>query len=159
MTDEGPRPITPAGYAKLERELQDLWHQERPKLVNEVADAAALGDRSENAEYIFGKKRLREIDRRIKYLSKLLDRLQVIDPKRNEKEQADFGATVHVEDEDGNAKRYTLVGEDEIEAKQGRISLKSPIGRALLGKMVGDEVTVRRPKGEVELVIERIEYL
>lgn len=152
------RPITPAGYDRLDRELQDLWHQERPRIVNEVADAAALGDRSENAEYIFGKKKLREIDRRIKHLSSLLDRLQIIDPRKNAKDSVDFGATVQVEDEDGESKQYTLVGEDEIEAKLGRISLKSPIGRALFGKTVGDEVTVRRPKGEIDLQIKEIHY-
>lgn len=156
---DAKRPITPAGYEKLDRELRDLWHQERPRIVSEVSDAAALGDRSENAEYIFGKKKLREIDRRIRYLSNLLDQLQVIDPKTNAKAKVDFGATVQVEDEDGNKMRYTLVGEDEIEAKQGRISLKSPIGRALLGKETNDEVTANRPKGEINLSIQKIEYL
>mgnify|MGYP001146660840 CR=1 FL=1 len=97
-TDAPKRPITPAGYAKLDDELQRLWRQDRPKIVQEVSDAAAMGDRSENAEYIFGKKKLREIDRRVKYLSQLLDRLTVIDPASNAQDRVDFGATVTIED-------------------------------------------------------------
>lgn len=152
------RPITPEGYARLDKELRDLWHQERPRIVQEVSDAAALGDRSENAEYTFGKKKLREIDRRVKYLSNLLDRLDVIDPKDNAKGRVDFGATVTAEDEDGKQRVYQIVGEDEVDAKQGRISMKSPMGKALLNKRVDDDVLVERPAGDLELMITKIEY-
>ncbi len=152
------RPITPAGYARLEKELDQLWHHERPKVVQEVSDAAALGDRSENAEYVYGKKRLREIDRKVKYLSGLLDRLEVVDPKTVRSERVQFGATVEVEDEDGERRTYHLVGEDEVEAKARRISMKSPVGKALLGRRVGDEVLVQRPAGEIALVLTSIRY-
>jgi len=153
-----PRPITPDGYAKFERELQRLWHEDRPKIVDEVADAAALGDRSENAEYIYGKKKLREIDRRMKYLSDLLEKLTVIDPKQNRKKTVDFGCTVEVEDEDGNARTYRIVGEDEVDAKNGQISMKSPVGKALLNREVGDVVVVERPAGELELEVVALRY-
>lgn len=152
------KPITPEGYARLDKELQELWHQDRPRVVQEVSDAAALGDRSENAEYIYGKKRLREIDRRVRYLSGLLDRLEVIDPKTVSSDRVEFGATVEAEDEDGNLVRYQIVGEDEVEAKRKRISTKSPVGRALMGRRVGDDVLVHRPAGELELVITAITY-
>ncbi len=153
-----PRFITPQGHAKLDKELQDLWHRERPRIVQEVHDAAAQGDRSENAEYVFGKKRLREIDRRVKYLSSLLDRLKVVDPKDNKKDVVDFGATVTIEDEEGRVRTYQLVGEDEVDAKAGRISMKSPMGKALLNKEVGDDALVNRPAGEMEIVITKLVY-
>ena len=152
------RPITPDGYARLERELQDLWHQERPRIVNEVSEAAALGDRSENAEYIYGKKRLREIDRRMKYLTELLKKLTVIDPAKNGSDRVDFGATVTIEDEEGRVRTYQIVGEDEVDAKNGRISMHSPVGKALLKRRVGDDVLVQRPAGELEMVIVSLEY-
>ncbi|HJL41383.1 MAG TPA: transcription elongation factor GreB [Myxococcales bacterium LLY-WYZ-16_1] len=152
------RPITPEGYARFEKELQRLWHEDRPKIVQEVSDAAALGDRSENAEYIFGKKKLREIDKRMKYLSELLERLTVIDPAANAKDRVDFGATVEVEDEEGRVRTYQIVGEDEVDAKAGRISMKSPVGKSLLNQREGDNVLVDRPAGEIELVIRSITY-
>lgn len=152
------RPITPAGYRRFEDELQQLWHGDRPKIVQEVSDAAALGDRSENAEYIYGKKKLREIDRRIRELSLLLDKLTVIDPKTQKSDKIQFGATVEVEDEDGQARTYMLVGEDEVDGKMGRISMVSPIGKALLNKKVGDNVLVVRPAGELELTITAFRY-
>lgn len=152
------RPITPEGYARFEKELQRLWHEDRPKVVQEVADAAALGDRSENAEYIFGKKKLREIDRRMKYLSDLLEKLVVIEPAANAKDRVDFGATVDVEDEDGRKRTYQIVGEDEVDAKTGRISMKSPMGKALMNRRPGDVVLVDRPAGELELEIQAIRY-
>lgn len=158
MSGGHARPITPEGYARLEAELQRLWHQERPAVVREVSDAAALGDRSENAEYIYGKKRLREIDRRVRYLSNLLERLQVVDPRSVRSERVAFGATVEVEDEDGRSSVYQIVGEDEVDAKNRRISAKSPVGQALWGKKVGDDALVLRPAGELELVITRIRY-
>lgn len=150
--------ITPDGHARLNKELQDLWHRERPRVVQEVHDAAALGDRSENAEYVFGKKRLREIDRRVKYLSNLLNRLKVVDPKDNKKDTVDFGATVTIEDEEGRVRTYQLVGEDEVDAKLGRISMKSPMGKALLNKAVGEDALVNRPAGEIEIVITKLVY-
>jgi transcription elongation factor GreB len=152
------RKITPQGFAKLNKELQDLWRGERPRIVQEVHDAAALGDRSENAEYIFGKKRLREIDRRVKHLSGLIERLTVVEPKDNAKSTVDFGATVTIEDEEGRVRTYRLVGEDEVDAKAGQISMKSPMGKALLGKEVGDDGTVHRPAGEIEIVITALDY-
>ena len=160
MADKKPkRPITPAGYARLDKELQDLWRDERPRIVQEVSDAAALGDRSENAEYQYGKKRLREIDRRVRYLSNLLERLTVVDPKDNAQDRVDFGATVTIEDEEGRVRTYQLVGEDEVDAKQGRISMKSPMGKALLNKREGDDTVVQRPAGEMELIVTKIAYV
>lgn len=152
------RPITPQGYARFEDELQRLWRQDRPRVVQEVADAAAMGDRSENAEYIFGKKKLREIDRRVKYLSELLEKLTVIEPASNAKDRVDFGATVKVQDEEGRVRTYQIVGEDEVEAKEGRISMKSPMGKALMNQRKGDLVVVQRPAGELELEVLSITY-
>lgn len=153
------RPITPRGLAQLEQELRDLWHVDRPRVVQEVSEAAAHGDRSENAEYIYGKKRLREIDRRVQYLTRTLESLEVIDPVANAKDTVDFGATVVVEDEDGRERTYQIVGEDEVDAKKGRISTKSPMGRSLLGRRVGDDTIVQRPAGDLELILLRIEYI
>jgi transcription elongation factor GreB len=152
------RPITPAGFQKFTQELERLWHQDRPKIVQEVADAAAHGDRSENAEYIYGKKKLREIDRRIREISELLDIIQVVEPKSMRSTVVKFGATVEVEDADGNRKTYQIVGEDEVDAGSGRISMKSPMGRALMNKKVGDIAVVARPAGEIELEIAAIRY-
>ncbi|MEO1336290.1 MAG: transcription elongation factor GreB [Myxococcota bacterium] len=157
-TGMAARPITPAGYARLERELQDLWHKERPKIVNEVSEAAAMGDRSENAEYTYGKKRLREIDRRMKFLTELLKKLKVIDPADNASDRVDFGATVTIEDEEGRVRTYTIVGEDEVDAKNGRISMRSPVGKALLKRKVGDDVLVQRPAGEIEMTLIELKY-
>jgi transcription elongation factor GreB len=150
--------ITPDGAAKLQAELKQLIEVERPKTVDEVATAAAHGDRSENAEYKYGKLRLRDIDRRIRFLQKRLDAIEVIDPKKQSGRVVFFGATVEVEDEDGARKHYTIVGEDESEPKLGKISYASPIGRALLKRKVGDTVLVRRPAGEIELEITKIDY-
>ncbi|HVU00874.1 MAG TPA: transcription elongation factor GreB [Polyangiaceae bacterium] len=145
--------ITKEGAKRLADELRKLVEVDRPRVVQEVSDAAAQGDRSENAEYIYGKKRLREIDRRIQFLQKRLDAAVVV---RAEEQRADvvvFGATVEVEDEDGKRACYTLVGADESEPGRGRLSWKSPVGRALLKKRVGDVVLVQRPAGEIELEI------
>ncbi len=151
--------ITPSGAKKLTEELNQLVRIERPKTVDEVATAAAHGDRSENAEYKYGKLRLKEIDRRMRFLNKRLDSAVVVDP--NTQEQRDvvfFGATVTVEDEDGEEKIYQLVGEDETEPKLGRISWRSPIGRALLKRKVGDFVTVKRPAGDLEIELISVRY-
>jgi transcription elongation factor GreB len=151
--------ITPEGERTLRKELVFLWHEERPRVVKGVADAAAEGDRSENAEYIYGKKRLREIDRRIKYLSERLDALTVvtIDPARTP-ERVVFGAYVDVIDEDGNEKTLRIVGPDEFDGDKNFISMDSPIGRALMKKQEGDVVHVERPIGDVELEIASIRF-
>lgn len=153
--------ITPAGAQKLKAELQHLLRVERPKVTAEVSFAASLGDRSENAEYIYGKRRLREIDRRLRWLEKRIERLTVVDPKeQTERGKVFFGATVTLEsDEDGAKVTYQLVGPDETDLKLGRISVESPVARALLGRKKGDSVTVRRPKGEVDFTIVGLKYV
>lgn len=152
------RYITPGGYRRLEAELNDLWRVERPRVVEEVAVAAAHGDRSENAEYIYGKKKLREIDRRIRFLSKLLDRLTVVEPDPRRRGRVFFGATVTVADEEGVESTYKIVGPDEIDLRARHISVDSPMGRALIGKAEGEETIVRRPAGEAELTVVSISY-
>lgn len=152
------RPITPAGRRRFEDELRRLWHEDRPRIVQEVADAAALGDRSENAEYIYGKRKLREIDRRIGYLNQLLERLEAIEPKTMKADHVRFGATVEIEDEEGQRRVYQIVGEDEVDAKSGRISMKSPVGKALLKKKVGDVAVISRPAGEIEVELIALRY-
>ncbi len=151
--------ITPEGAAKIEAELEALWKVERPRVTQEVHDAAALGDRSENAEYIYGKKRLREIDRRVKFLRDRLEALTVVHPR----EVADasriyFGAWVTLEDEAGETRRYRLIGPDETDMERGFISIESPMGRALMGKYDGDTVSVKRPAGLAEFSIVKVEY-
>jgi transcription elongation factor GreB len=150
--------LTPDGAKKLADELKHLLTVERPKVVQEVTDAALQGDRSENAEYIYGKKRLREIDRRIRFLSKRLDSAVVV---KNEDVRADFvafGALVEVVDENGKRSAYRLVGPDESDPAKGFISFKSPLGQALLKRKVGDVVTVRRPAGDIDVEILSIRY-
>ena len=156
----GPRSkyITPEGYKALRDELDHLWTVERPKVTQEVADAAAMGDRSENAEYIYGKKRLREIDRRLRFLAKRIEELVVVKPPENPDETVRFGAYVEVEDEDGEVAEYRIVGADEFDPARRWISVDSPVGKALLGKRVDDEVTVRRPKGEAVFVVLGVRY-
>jgi transcription elongation factor GreB len=154
------RYITRKGAERLHDELLRLLNVERPKVTAEVSAAAAQGDRSENAEYLYGKKRLREIDRRIHFLQRRLDSSTVVDPtEQQDRSRVFFGATVTLEDEDGRKATYQLVGPDETDTKGGRISLDSPIGRALLKKQKGDAVVVQRPKGEVELTILEIRYV
>jgi transcription elongation factor GreB len=155
-----PTYITATGAKSLAAELRNLAEVTRPKVVQEVADAAAQGDRSENAEYIYGKKRLREIDRRIRYLSKRLDDLHVVPDAHcpPETSKVYFGASVTVEDEDGVQKRYQLVGPDEARPETGRLSYQSPLGKVLMAKRVGDVVTFQRPAGTVELEVLAIEY-
>ncbi|HFE47151.1 MAG TPA: transcription elongation factor GreB, partial [Nannocystis exedens] len=143
----------PEGFAKLRGELDYLWRTERPRVTNEVSAAAALGDRSENAEYIYGKKRLREIDRRVRYLGKRLEALTVVKPSNKLGDRVIFGAWVSLEDEEGRGFCYRLVGPDEWDADSGQISIVSPIGRALLGREVDDIVVVTRPRGPIALTI------
>jgi transcription elongation factor GreB len=153
-----PNYITPAGAKRLQEELGHLRSKERPKVVQEVADAAAQGDRSENAEYIYGKKRLREIDRRMHFLTRRLESAVVVAPDSQKGDRVFFGAIVEVEDEDGKTALYQIVGEDEIDLAHGRISWRSPIGKSLLKKMAGDTVLLRRPSGEMELTIVSVRY-
>jgi len=149
--------LTPEGLARLRGELQALLGDERPKIVHAVNVAAAMGDRSENAEYIYGKRRLREIDRRIRFLQKRLDNVEVVDPAKSPTDKVAFGGWVQVADEDVQGKStkrwYQIVGEDEIDPQRGRITFSSPLGRALLGKQVGDYVKVQKPGGAAEVEI------
>src|SRR5687767_11782570 len=151
--------ITPEGHKRLVDELTHLATVERPKIVREVSDAAAEGDRSENAAYIYGKRRLREIDRRAGFLQRRLELVEVVDGRKQSRARVFFGALVECEDEDGERLTYQVVGVDEVEAKAGRISWQSPVGKALLGKQVGDTVRVTWHAGERELAIEAIRYL
>jgi len=152
----GARYITPEGFRRLQDELERLWKVERPRVTAEVSAAAAQGDRSENAEYIYGKKKLREIDRRLRFLSKRLDSLTVVPPKAHA-ERIFFGAWVTVE-EDGEEATYRIVGPDEFDVRAGKISVDSPLAKALLGKREGDEVVVQRPRGQAELVVVGLRY-
>jgi transcription elongation factor GreB len=156
-----PNYITPAGFKRLVDELLKLKTVERPRVVQEVSDAAAQGDRSENAEYIYGKKKLREIDRRMRWLGKRIDAAQVVNPaEQPEKNRSRvfFGATVVLEDDDGGTQTLSLVGEDEIAVAEGRISWRSPIGSALLRKAEGDEVRVKTPAGVKTFTIDQVRY-
>ena len=144
--------ITAEGLKRLQDEFDHLWRVERPKVVQSVSDAAAEGDRSENAEYIYGKKRLREIDRKLKHLGGRLKVLKVATPPAKPG-AVSFGCWVTYEEEDGNERCYQLVGADEFDVSQGRISIDSPVGQALLQKKIDDEVTIRRPSGELTVYI------
>jgi len=159
-TERPPRSryITPAGQRKLQEEFDRLWIEERPRVTREVSEAAAQGDRSENAEYIYGKKRLREIDSRLEFLTKRLDELKVVVPEERSDGKVYFGAWVTLEDEAGDEVEYQIVGPDEFDVETRRISMDSPMGRALLGKSEGDEVTVSRPKGDAVFEIVAVRY-
>lgn len=150
--------ITRAGYDELERELRFLWKEERPRVTQAVSEAAALGDRSENAEYIYGKKRLREIDRRVRFLTKRLEQLSIVYPSPQQAGKVFFGAWVDLEDEAGEIITYQLVGPDEFNVRQNKISIDSPMSRSLLGKVVDDEVKVVTPTGERFYLICDIRY-
>jgi len=152
--------ITPAGYKRLTDEFDFLRAKKRPEVVSALADAAAEGDRSENAEYIYRKRQLRDIDRRLRFLSKRLDHVVIDDPREQKRrDRVFFGATVTVEDDAGETCTYRIVGVDEIDGTAGDISWKSPVGRALLGRGTGDTVTVRWHAGLRELTIAEIDYL
>lgn len=150
--------ITPEGERRLKEELTHLLYTERPRVTKGVAEAAAEGDRSENAEYIYGKKKLREIDKKIEFLTKRLEVLKVVVPEERDDGRAFFGAYVTVEDDEGETLEYRIVGPDEADPDGGSISMDSPIGRALLGKREGDEVRVVRPKGAAVLSLVRVRY-
>ena len=150
--------ITRAGWERLDQELKFLWKDERPKITRSVSEAAAQGDRSENAEYIYGKKRLREIDRRVRFLMKRLDELTIVYPEKQQEGKVYFGAWVTLINEEDETKIYRLVGPDEWDVKQGDISINSPMARALLGKQVDDEVVVQTPEGEKIFDVVAIRY-
>ena len=158
--DESRKPglITAAGYRALQQEAEQLWTVERPKVVKEVAIAAAEGARSENAEYIYGKRKLAEIDHRLAFLGKRLDVLKVAAERPVDDGRVQFGAYVTLEDEDGTEHCYQIVGSDETDAAQRRISMDAPLALALIGKRIGDEVTVVRPKGEIGYTITHVQY-
>ena len=142
----------------MRAELEQLWTVERPRVTQEVSDAAAQGDRSENAEYIYGKRRLREIDRRVRFLSKRLDNVTVVNEPPSDPGRVFFGAHVTVEDDAGERRTYRIVGGDESDVDKGWISIDSPVARACLGKRCDDTVTVRDPRGEIEYTIIDVRY-
>ena len=150
--------MTPFGFKKLRDELNHLLKVERPETTKVVQWAASLGDRSENADYKYGKKKLREIDSRIRFLTKKINSAVVIDPISIDTEKIQFGATVIVEDQEGEEKEFSIVGADEINPTKGLISWNSPIGKSLIGKEEGDEVQVRTPSGIKDFEIINIEY-
>ena len=150
--------ITPEGHKHLSEELSYLWKIKRPEVTQAVATAAAMGDRSENAEYIYGKKQLRQLDSRIRFLAKRLSELVVVDRKPSDTSRVFFGAWVEIEDSDGNMYRYRIVGPDEFDADKGFISIDSPMAKALLRKTEGEEVIVRRPDGTVSFIVTSICY-
>lgn len=150
--------ITPEGLEKLKAEYAKLFHEERPKLVEVIAWAASNGDRSENADYQYGKRRLREIDSRLRFLTLRLENAFIVDPKTLTGKTVVFGATVTVTDEDEKQHTYQIVGEDESDISKGRISWKSPVAKALLGKKEGDEAVIRKPAGEEAVIIEKVEF-
>ena len=153
------RYITPEGLARIRSEYDELFGVERPKVVETVSWAASLGDRSENADYIYGKRRLREIDRRLGYLARIMKQAKVVDPARQEvRDQVRFGATVELADEDDNRRTLTILGDDEADASSGRIGWSAPLARALIGARVGDERIVRLPAGEKSYEVLAITY-
>jgi len=161
MADSPPRFITPDGFARIRAEYDVLFGIERPKTVETVSWAASLGDRSENADYLYGKKRLREIDRRLAYLAKIMKQAKVVDPAKQAQEVRDqvrFGATVELADEDDNRRILTVVGDDEADATAGRIGWSAPLARALIGARVGDERIVYLPAGEKSYEVIAINY-
>src|SRR6185369_14940319 len=158
MSDR-PRFITPEGLARIRAEYEELFGVERPKIVEVVSWAASLGDRSENADYLYGKKRLREIDRRLAYLAKVMKAAKVVDPaKQEDRNQVRFGATIEIADEDDNRRTLTIVGDDETNASAGRIGWSAPLARALIGAKIGDERIVRLPAGEKSYEVIAIRY-
>jgi transcription elongation factor GreB len=150
--------ITPEGRKHLSEELSYLWKIKRPQVTLAVAEAAAMGDRSENAEYIYGKKQLRQIDSRIRFLSKRLGELIVVDRVPDDTSKVFFGAWVEIEDTDGNVYKYRIVGPDEFDPDKNFISIDSPMAKALLRRTEGDEVVVSRPNGKVKFVVTSIRY-
>ena len=155
----GPNYITPAGYKVLRDEQDQLKHVERPHIVEEVSRAAAMGDRSENAEYIYGKKRLREIDRRLRFLDKRIENAEVVDPSIDRGERIFFGATVDLGYPDGSERTYSLVGVDELDPERGHISWRSPLARLLRGKTEGDMVTLVHAGEATDIEVLEVRYV
>ncbi|WP_260483956.1 transcription elongation factor GreB [Sphingomicrobium flavum] len=159
MSGKRPRFITPDGFAAIRAEYDHLFGDERPKLVEVISWAAGNGDRSENGDYIYGRKKLREIDRRLGYLSKVMKEAKVVDPAKAERrDEVRFGATVTLVDEDDAERIVTIVGDDETDASNGRIGWSAPLTRAFIGAKVGDERAVRLPAGEKYYEVARIDY-
>jgi len=158
MADSPPRYITPQGFARIRAEYDELFGIERPKIVDIVSWAASLGDRSENADYLYGKKRLREIDRRLSHLSRVMRAAKVVDPASQSTDQVRFGATVELADEDDQRRTLTIVGDDEADASTGLIGWSAPLARALIGAKVGDERIVRLPSGDKSYEVMAIRY-
>ncbi len=150
--------ITPEGHRRMYEELTFLWKVRRPQVTQAVAEAAAMGDRSENAEYIYGKKQLRQIDSRMRFLSKRLDELVVVDRIPEDTSRIFFGAWVGLEDSEGNTYAYRIVGRDEFDPDKGFISIDSPMAKALLRKTEGDEVVVNRPNGTSAFTVLSVRY-
>ena len=150
--------ITPEGEARMRAELHELWHVRRPQVTQSVSEAAAQGDRSENAEYTYGKKMLREIDSRVRFLTKRLENLKVVDSRPSDPNKVYFGAWVSLEDDDGHESRYRIVGPDELDLKTQQISIDAPLARALIGKALDAEVRVQTPTGKKAWYIVAIEY-
>ncbi|MBA3511320.1 transcription elongation factor GreB [Sphingomonas sp.] len=156
---DSPRFITPQGFARLRAEYDELFGVERPKIVEIVSWAASLGDRSENADYLYGKKRLREIDRRLAHLARVMKAAKVVDPSsQSATGEVRFGATVELADADDQRRILTIVGDDEADASEGRIGWSAPLARALVGARVGDERMVRLPNGEKSYEVLSIDY-
>lgn len=155
----GKNYMTPLGASKLRQELKNLLDVERPQLVKTVSWAASNGDRSENGDYLYGKKKLREIDKRIRFITKRLESLVEVDPAKQKSDRVLFGASVKIEDEDGKVRNYRIVGIDEADVAAGKVSWISPIARALLQNKVGDIVSLKTPKGEEDLEILEIKYV
>jgi transcription elongation factor GreB len=158
VTDAPKNYITPGGYRRLQDELARLWKVERPPVVATVAWAAGNGDRSENGDYIYGKRKLREIDRRLRYLARSLDRAVVVNNAGRTQDRVYFGATVTIADEAGDEREVTIVGVDELDVGAARVSWRSPLAKALMTRRVGDTVTVRAPRGPEHLEIVAIRY-
>ena len=154
----GSKFITPAGARKLREELEFLWRRKRPEVTKAVQEAAAQGDRSENAEYIYGKKQLREIDARVRFLRKRLEGMKVVDQMPSDPSKVFFGAWVKVEDDDGGECEYRIVGPDEFADAQGYISMDSPLARALMRKAVDDEIIVELPGGNKSFIVIEVRY-
>jgi len=158
-----PRPrgstyITPQGEKALRNELHQLWKIERPQVTATVHEAAKNGDRSENGDYIYGKRRLREIDSRVRFLGKRLEELTIVDQMPTETDKVFFGATVTLEDEQGHEQKYQIVGPDEFDLTLGKLSMDSPLAKAMLGKRLDDEIAVHSPSGQQYFCITHIHY-
>jgi transcription elongation factor GreB len=161
-TPPGSKYITPEGAKRLQDELNQLWHEERPRVTQAVSEAAAQGDRSENAEYTYGKKRLHEIDRRVRFLRKRLEGMAIVDPQadagRRDAKRIFFGAWVQIETAAGELHWHRIVGPDEFDMESGYVSMDSPLGRSLMGKRLDDEVTVELPGGAANVTVAAISY-